>query len=729
MKDELNKSADELVLGWPGRFRSNYREARFLLETHATHRQQLRFMAGAGAVAYTLSCIPEFAQPWRDLVIYQFLPRIPVLLYCLGLVLYRPWTSRPDRLERSSIGLEIALMVAFSISSGTSPGPFGAAAMTMVMLILVLAVFIPLNPVYAIIPALGTPAIVLGAVAVARRPEPYLWINGGLIVCLTLVLGFGLSARLRTAERRRFSSYQGQRKARQQAERAIREHQQLFDATPAPVIVSFREGGEILKRNPSFDRMFAVPAQLPTPLTVTAFFRKAEDRAVVLTHIRDRGRQELEIEAQTYDGVPLDVVVTIYEVQVAGRSALVTSFRDVTKERSTERALRKAKEAAEQASQIKSQFLAHMSHEIRTPMNGVLGLAWLLESTTLTEEQKEMVAMMCQSGEGLLRIIDDILDISKVEAGELAVRSEPFEVAALVTLVLAPLRLKAQGRGLDLAVSVAESVPTHLTGDKHRLAQVLINLAGNAIKFTTKGSVTVNLSPGDSVDGPFMLQAVVKDTGPGIAEAELARLFRPFVQLDAYPDRNQGGVGLGLAISKKLVGLMGGELQVQSQLGQGSRFSFQVPMDPVPMGGPASAVTTDAYLASKRYRVLVAEDNHVNRLVASLMLKRLGLEALIVDDGQAAIDTLGTEAFDIILMDVQMPRVDGLVATQWLRAHEIATGQARTPVIAMTAHALAQDRLKCLAAGMDDYLTKPVSLKRLGDVIGRWCEAPERTAN
>lgn len=726
MKAEPVLSAEEPVAPWPGRFRSNYREARFLFESHGTHQQQMRLIAGAGAVAYTLSCVPELTQPLHDLVLYQFAPRIPVLLFCLGLVLCPQWTRRPDLLQRAAIVLEMALMVAFSVSSGLSPGPYGAAAMTMVMLILVLAVFIPISPSYAIIPAVITPAIVLGIVGFAQRPEPYLWINASLIVSLTLVLGFGLSARLRTAERRRFSSYQGQRRARRQAEAAIREHQQLFDATPSPVLVSLKAGGEIIKRNPSFDRMFEVPGVVPTPLRTSDFYRRAEERAIILRHIRDKGREEMGVAAKTYGGVPLDVVVTTYEVRVGGQPALVTSFRDVTRERKTEQALRRAKESAEAASLLKTEFLAHMSHEIRTPMNGVLGMAWLLETTELRAQQKDMVTMMCRSGEGLLRIIDDILDISKVEAGELAVHSEPFDVAELIEAVLAPLVLKAQGKGLEFAVSVASAVPAVLVGDKVRLAQVLINLAGNAIKFTDQGSVTVRLTQGDASEAAaFVLRATVLDTGPGIDEAVLPGLFEPFAQADAYRERSQGGAGLGLAISKKLVGLLGGELRAKSTLGRGTEFWFEVPLAPGLQDQVSSDACPEAYLASKRYRVLVAEDNHVNRLVASLMLKRLGLEAQVVNDGQAAIDLLRTEVFDIVLMDVQMPNVDGLVATRWLRTHEQSLDQRRTPVIAMTAHALAQDRTKCLAAGMDDYVTKPVSLNRLADVIRRWCEAPD----
>ncbi len=389
--------------------------------------------------------------------------------------------------------------------------------------------------------------------------------------------------------------------------------------------------------------------------------------------------------------------------------------------------------AARAASQAKSVFLASMSHEIRTPMNGVLGMARLLAGTPLSTEQQEYVSILKGSAETLLSIIDEILDFSKIEAGRLELESLDFDLRPLLDSLLGMLAVRAREKGLGLDHVVDSDVPRYLRGDPGRLRQILTNLTGNSVKFTSQGEVSlaVRLLSEDET-GP-LLRFSVKDTGIGISESQRSALFTPFTQASVSTTRRFGGTGLGLSICKRLVERMGGEIGVESEEGRGSTFWFTARFGKGAEGAsefraPESPQTVPPFDPGKPLgrsaRILLVEDNRVNQIVAVKTLERLGCRIEVAASGIEALRALRCERFDLVFMDVEMPEMDGLEATRLIRAGAVGGEVREMPVVAMTAHAIKGDRERFMKAGMTDYVTKPIDPGALAAVLERWIPPP-----
>jgi PAS domain S-box-containing protein len=515
---------------------------------------------------------------------------------------------------------------------------------------------------------------------------------------------------------------------RQQQERI----EWMLDAA-SDAVISFDAAGRLSYWNPAAERMFGVPSAGAQGRRVDEFLPVPglAELGGNVARLRDQKPELFSGHVVTMDSrdaegqpLPLEVSLTAYR---NGSEWQATAFvRDASAHQKQQEALRQAKDRAEEATRVKSMFLATMSHELRTPLSGVIGMLQLALRGEMLWATRAKVNLALSNAEGLLAIINDILDYSKIEAGKMGFEQVDFDLRELVQSLAALLEMNAQEKGLSLICRVAPAVPQWVRCDPVRLRQVLFNLAGNALKFTERGFVELRFDwvlPTDGSQGP-QLEVEVQDTGIGISPETQQRLFRGFEQADASTTRHYGGTGLGLAISKSLIEGLGGQITVRSRVGEGTCFSFRLPVEEGVQ--PQQALQSEAGPFDCRLKLLCAEDGATNRMIVRAFVEDMGHEIEFVENGREAVRRCAEERFDVVLMDGRMPVLDGTEASRAIRAGGLDDQWVLEPdvwIIALTANASVQDREQCLAAGMDDFLAKPVNERQLAEALHRAVKA------
>jgi len=409
----------------------------------------------------------------------------------------------------------------------------------------------------------------------------------------------------------------------------------------------------------------------------------------------------------------------------SGAALLQGTAQDITVRKQTEEALRTARDEAQNANRLRDEFLANISHELRTPLNGILGMLHLLRDSGLDENQSELADIATNSGRHLVTLLSDILDISSIEAGAVSLESSDFSLHEIVKTIHEIFMDAANEKSIAFSCSLDPNIPDRLAGDGSRLRQVLFNLIGNAIKFTDSGRISVAVSRlGDTPEDSLRLLFEIADTGIGIPDEKIDTIFNPFTQADGSHTRRHGGMGLGLSIVHKLVGLMGGTISLDTEKDVGTTVRFTARFGKV---APATTITSafECIAGSISYRVLLAEDDRVNRITATRFLEKLGHDVVAVENGWLAVEAVLNGHFDAVLMDIQMPEMNGFEATAAIRRNVSIGPKADVPIIALTAHALETDREKCLASGMTDYIAKPVEIQTLAETLNRHVHTAE----
>jgi len=491
----------------------------------------------------------------------------------------------------------------------------------------------------------------------------------------------------------------------------IETRQRAILETVADAIITINKNGIIQTFNPAAEKIFGYPATEALGKNLSMLLPEQEQKDYVTNsqwHALRIFNQDRERQGRRKDGSLLPLELNIAPIKLGKDQEFVAILRDITERKKNESTLQKAMEEAEAASQAKSLFLATMSHEIRTPMNAVLGILGLLKESTLNNQQRHLVHTGRESGELLLTIINDILDFSKMEADKLQLEHTCFDLHRLLTNSIELLKLQAEHKDLILELNLGTALPRYAKGDPDRLRQILLNLGNNATKFTRDGQINIKASATPVSNTTFSLHCIVQDTGIGISPEHQATLFEEFTMADQGHTRTHEGTGLGLAICKRLVSLMQGSINMSSETGKGSCFFFDVMLELATEQecGNEQVITKQLQLPAANTRILLAEDNPANQMVIKNILESANLRVDIVANGREAIEAVRHLPYDIVLMDISMPEMDGLTATQEIR--QLPGNISKLPIIALTAHSLSGDKERFLAAGMDDYLSKPI---------------------